>query len=262
MTHNIEAINQWFKEVGERLVALRWGIILALIGIDVLAFVGVPKIRLDNSTESWFLEDDPMTIARNEFVETFGNDDYVGILIEADDVFAPEMLHLIRELGEELKENVPFADEVTSITDFDFTQGTDEGVEIGNIVPDEIPSDLQTIEDIRALAFSKKFLVNRLFSDDSRQAWIILRLNPFPGDWEETLDEYPQLLVGREVLKIVKQQKYARYKILPTAMPVMRYEEREFFAQEGNKLVAISVLIALPVLFIFLRTGQKVSVFP
>ena len=174
MTPNIEATNQWFKQVGERLVALRWGIILALVGINVLALFGVPKIRLDNSTESWFLEDDPMTIARNEFVETFRNDDYVGILVEADDVFAPEMLRLIRELGEELKENVPFADEVTSITDFDFTQGTDEGVEIGNIVPDEIPSDLQTIEDIRALAFSKKFLVNRLFSDDSRQAWISL----------------------------------------------------------------------------------------
>jgi hypothetical protein len=44
--------------------------------------------------------------------------------------------------------------------------------EIGDLVPKEIPTDPAAIEAIRASAFSRPFLVNRLFSDDSWQAWV------------------------------------------------------------------------------------------
>jgi predicted RND superfamily exporter protein len=51
MTQNIEAINQWFKRVGEIIVKLRWLIMLAVVVINVFAFVGLQKIVFDTSDD-------------------------------------------------------------------------------------------------------------------------------------------------------------------------------------------------------------------
>ena len=254
MTKNIEAINQWFKHIGEHILKLRWYIILTLILINIVAVIGVRSIQIDVSNESWFLENDPLTIAKEEFEGIFGNNDYVAILVEADDVFAPDVLQMIRELGEELVETVPFADEVTSLTDIEFTRGTEEGVEIGDIVPDEIPTNPEEVEAIRRLAFSKDFLVNRLFSDDSTQAWISLRLNEYPADWDVTAGKYPRQLVGQKVLDIIRQDKYKAYALKATGTPVMNCEQKQFFSREANRTMVIAFCVAVAVLFVFLRT--------
>jgi len=260
MTQNIERINQWFRHVGEIILKLRWCIIIGLILIDVLAGIGIWRIQIDVSGESSLLKDDPLRVATDEFEAIFGNNDYVAILVEADDVFAPNILRMIRELGEELEENVSFAGEVVSLTDLEFTRGTEDGVEIGDIVPDEIPIDPAAIEAIRTLAFSKEFLVNRLFSDDSKQAWITLRLKPYPDDREATLEEFPQLLVGQQVLALLNQEKYKQYVLKPVGQPVMVYEEMDFFSHEANKLMIIAFFVGVFVLFVFLRSARGVVI--
>jgi hypothetical protein len=260
MAQNIEAINHWFRQTGTIIIKLRWAIILALLAVNIIAVAGLRKISFDTDHESWLLDDDPLTIAKSEFEEVFGNSDYASILVEADDVFAPDILRLIRKLGEELEEKVPFADEIVSITDLEFTRGTEESIEIGNIVPDEIPSDPQTIESIRALAFSKQFLVNRLFSDDSKQAWVLLRLNPFPDDWESKFKDSPKIQVGQTVLEIVNQESYKHYQIKPSGGPVINYQERDFFSREAIRLLAIFFSIAILALFIFLRTLRSILI--
>ena len=68
MLENVERINQWFRHVGEIILKGRWGIIIALLVINVFAIGGILHIQFDVSNESWFLEDDPLTIATDEFL--------------------------------------------------------------------------------------------------------------------------------------------------------------------------------------------------
>ncbi len=181
MTKKLEKINDWFADKASAIVRLRWFIIVGLIIINLIAIMGTKRIQIDVSNESWFLADDPLVIARDEFEDIFGNNDYAAVLVEADDVFSPEILKMMRELGQALKSNVPYADKLTSITDMDFTRGTEEGLIVGNIVPEKIPTDPVEIVEIKKQMFAKQSLVNRLFSDDAKQAWILLRLSRYPN---------------------------------------------------------------------------------
>ncbi|GAK59663.1 hypothetical protein U27_06648 [Candidatus Vecturithrix granuli] len=260
MIQNLEVINQWFAKAGKRLLQVRWWILCLLILLDLLAIRGIQRIQFDVSNESWFLDNDPITIARREFEEIFGNPNYVAVLVEAEDVFAPEILRVIRELGEELEEEVPFADEVVSLTKMEFTRGTEEGVEIGDIVPPEIPTTPEEIEAIRQLAFSKPFLVNRLFSDDSTQAWIMLRLHKYSDHWDDTLGDYPQMAVGKKVFALLGQEKYVPYRLHAAGAPIGNYEERLFFSQEASRTMVLAFITAILILFGVLRSFQGVVV--
>ncbi len=260
MSRRIEKINQWFGRFGRGVIRFRWLVIAALVALNAIAFLGLKRVQVDVSNESWFLPGDPLMVAQREFEEVFGNNDYVAVLIEADDVFAPEILAMMRELGQELKDKIPYADKLTSITDLDFTRGTEEGLVVGDIVPDEIPTDPEEIAEIKKLAFSKKSLVNKLFSDDCKQAWIALRLGSYPEGDETGMEEYPQLVVGRIATEIIKQDKYEKYNLKVTGMPVLNYEKRSYYGKEAGRIFGISILITIVVLIILLRSFAGVAV--
>ena len=167
MTKRLERINEWFGKTSKTIIKLRWLIIVGLIVLNIFAIMGLKRIQIDVSNESWFLADDPLVIAKEEFEDIFGNNDYAAVLVEAEDVFSPEILKMMRELGQELKSKVPYADRLTSITDLDFTRGTEDGLVVGNIVPDEIPTDPAELAELKKQMFAKQSLVNKLFSDDA-----------------------------------------------------------------------------------------------
>jgi len=254
MSKRIERINKWFGRATAVVIRFRWLIIIGLILLTAFAMAGVKRIKIDISNESWFLPDDPLVIAKREFEEIFGNNDYVAVLVEADDVFSPEILRMMRELGQELKNKLPYADKLTSITDMDFTRGTEEGLEVGNIVPDEIPTDPKEIAEIKRLAFSKKFLVNRLFSDDSKQSWILLRLRTYPETDATNMEEYPQLVVGKKALEIIHQDKYKNFNLKVTGMPVLNFEKRSYYNKEASRVFGISIIITIIALILILRS--------
>ena len=261
MSERLERINKWFAKRSKTIIKFRWLIIVGLIVLNLIAIMGIKRIQIDISNESWFLSDDPLVIAKEEFEEIFGNNDYAAVLVEADDVFSPEILSMMRELGQELKTKVPYSDKLMSITDLDFTRGTEEGLIVGNIVPDEIPTDPAELAEIKKQMFAKQSLVNRLFSDDCKQAWILLRLKCYPNKTDKTsMEEYPQLVVGRTVFEIVNQDKYKNFNLKATGMPVLNFEKRTFYNKEASRVFGLSLLITIVVLIILLRSFAGVSV--
>jgi predicted RND superfamily exporter protein len=250
-----------------------------------ISFIGVKKTKTDVSEDNWFLEHDPMLQLQNEFEDIFGNNDMGAVLIEADDVFQPEILSKIRELSDELEQNVPYADEVTSLTHLEFTLGTENGIEIIDLIPEEIPTSKEELDKIRNLALSKKILHNKFISDDSKQTWILLRLKPLPDDWETSESyrnfvnqlvqnnpklfaeintkkvEAPDLLIGRIFTKIARQEKYAVLNPKTTGVPVLNIEKSLFFGKESPKLMKFGLLLTVLVLLISLRSLRGV-VFP
>ena len=260
MTKKLEKINKKFGKAAKTIVRLRWMIIAGLIFLNIIAIIGIKRIQIDVSNESWFLQDDPLMVAKHEFEEIFGNNDYVAVLVEADNVFSPEILRMMRELGQELKSKLPYADKLMSITDLDFTRGTEDGLIVGNIVPNEIPTKPEAITEIKQLAFSKQFFVNRLFSDDCKQAWILLRLRSYPETDATSMEEYPQLVVGKKALEIIRQDKYKNFNLKATGMPVLNHEKRSYYNKEAGRIFGLSILITIVALILLLRSVRGVSV--
>jgi predicted RND superfamily exporter protein len=263
LSERIERINAWFSERARNIIRWRWVLIALMVILNAAAFAGLKYIRIDVSNDNIFLRDDPLTIAKHRFESIFGNNEYVTILVEAEDVFAPEMLKMIRALGRTLKAEVPYADKLISLTDFDFTKGTETGLFIGNIVPREIPTDPGEIEKIKSLAFSKQLLVNRMFSDDCKQAWITLRLRNFPDSEKADLKNNPQMMVARSVYDILNRDDYKGYQLKAAGIPIANYDKQMWYGKELRRIMGILLLAIVIISALLLRsvTGVAVSLF-
>lgn len=260
MSFKIADQNKRFRRLGEKILKFRWFLIGALIALDVAAVIGMSKVEMNSSWDTWFFEDDPVMQAKERFEGIFGNSDGAGILVQANDVFAPDVLRMIRELGREIEDNVPYIDEVVSISEFEFVSASDSGIRVGNLVPDEIPEDRESIENMRKLAFSKGNLVNKLFSDDSKETWISVRLKEIPEDRVESKGKEPLYVVGQELNRILNQEKYKKYNLKETGMPVIAFDKMNYFQKECGRVVMLALLVALVVVVLFTRSLRGVMV--
>ena len=249
----ITKINLWFKKKASSIIKYRWLVIAVFLVAVVTGFFGLKKMVVEYSNESYFLPDDPMIVMTDEFKEIFGNDYYVGVLVESDSLFTKENLELLRELGNELLDSVPYADKLTSLTDVEFTIGTEYGMEIIQIVPEEIPADKTALEKIRKKAFSKKNFAEKLVSKDGKLSWIMMKLLPFPKNWQEKGEEMPEIRVGSKVEQIITQEKYKSLHPRATGMPYLNFKKKIFFDKETSRVMGLALLLA----FIFLAFATR-----
>ena len=251
---NLIKINHAFHRMAEIIIRLRWLNILLFFLITGLCFNGMKHIQLDTSWDNWFLENDPMKLADEEFKSIFGNNEFVAVLVEVDDVFDPEVLTAIRELGAELKAKVPFSDDLLSITDCEFTEGHDGGLTIGDLVPDPVPINREVLESIRAKALARELFVNRIISDDSRQTWILLRMKTYPEKWRNAQNIGPDIAAGMTASAIISQAKYGILNPKGAGLPVLAYDKTAFFKKETGRNMGLSVIATVIVLALSIQT--------
>ena len=180
----LQLIHSWFRTIGALQVRHRWTILLSLALLTFISAAGLGRVSMESSNSGWFDKNDAIEIATEEFEERFGNNETIGVLVEAKDVFDPEVLSMIRDLGNELLERVPYADDITSLTELEISLGTEEGLEVINPIGDTIPTNPQELEEIRKLVLSRQAVVNKLVSDDASETWISLSLREFPEEEE------------------------------------------------------------------------------
>ncbi len=258
---DLKRINSWFGRSGNFIIRFRWMFLILLLLLDITAFFGLKRIEIIASDQGLFLEDDEIINATELFEEYFGNNDFVALLVESEDVFNYKTLSLIRKLSSELESEVPYADEVISLTNLKIPVGTKNGFNITPIIPDVIPTEREQLIKLKSKVFSKKILVNKLFSDDSKQTWIIVYLLPYPEDWRSHSKFHPEHQVGRKVTEIIGSDKYSGLNVKATGYPVTQYEANVFFRKETVRNILISILVAIVLLAIFLRSFRGV-VFP
>lgn len=260
MKLNIQKINRWFERRACGLIRYRWYLLGGFVIILIISLYGTTLIEVDVSNESNFLPNDPIRRQTEAFEDIFGNDQYVGVLVENEDLFTHRSLTLLRELHRELSDSVPFVEDVASLIDVEFTRGTEYGMFIEQIVPEKIPVAEEGLKEIRDKAFSKKNFRERLISGDGTQTWIMIKLLPFPGDWQDDYDEYPQLMVGSAVARIIGKEKFAELHPRGTGMPYLAHAKREYFEKESGRVMGLALLMAILVLSVALRSFKGVLI--
>ena len=256
----IEKINCKFRQTAEWILRHRLLVTGLFALLVAFAFVGTKRIVMKTSFDDYFVSDDPMLLKTDEFKSIFGNDYYVAVLVKNKDVFSKRSLTLIRELSNELKDSLSYADKVTSLTDLEFAVGTDEGMTIEQIVPEQIPSDAAGLKEIRRKAYSKPYLSKKLVSKDGTMTWIMVKLRPFPADsvWKKTSDIAPDMLTGKEAGHIIGKAKYAELSPAAAGMPYMSYEKFVYLKGEMGRLFAIAFLVSIVVMIVVTRSLRGV----
>lgn len=254
----LTGIHKFFKKIGAFQLKYRWAFLICLLALTVAGFTGLKHLRIVSATEEVFIR--PEEEIRNEerFKEIFGSNDNIVLLVEADDVFKPEVLKAIKEIGNELLEKVPYADSLTSITDMDITIGTEDGMEIGNPYKDGIPEDSAKLKEAKDFILSRKSIVNKLVSADAKETWIVLSLKATPSEeeWQKTSDKAPMYVIGDAAIDIVTNPKYksSAYTMKPAGLPYTETEEKAMMKKEMSKTIGLSFLCMVILLIVFSKS--------
>ena len=257
----IEKINELFGRYAEQLLRVRWLTLAAFAIVIVLSVVGMKRMVKETSFDDYFIEDDPMLVKTDEFKSHFGNDYYVGVLTQCDNHFTKQNLTTLRALSNELLDSLSYADKVTSLTDIEFMVGSDEGMTIEQIVPDEIPDDgTPEMDSIRARAYSKPHVARKLISKDGQLSWIMLKLRAFPKDsvWKKTSTVAPDIITGEEVERIIEKPQYASLHPKGTGMPYVTHCKTVYIGKEMGRLMIIATLICMVVMLCMTRSLRGV----
>lgn len=257
----IERINELFARYAEQLLRVRWWTLGAFALVIVLSVIGMNRMVKETSFDDYFIEDDPMLVKTEEFKSHFGNDYYVGVLTRCDNHFTKENLTTLRALSNELLDSLSYADKVTSLTDIEFMVGSDDGMTIEQIVPNEIPAEgTAAMDSIRARAYSKPHVARKLISEKSDLSWIMVKLRTFPKDsvWKKTSTVAPDIITGQEVEHIIKKPEYASLHPKGTGMPYVTNCKTVYISKEMSRLMMIATLICMVVMLCMTRSLRGV----
>ncbi len=258
----VQKINNKFRKFGEFQMRNRWLLIAISVIFAVIGIAGLQHLQPHNSRESWFMEDDQIEINTKKFEAQFGNNENIIVLITAKDVFDPKVLKMMKRLGNELLDSIPYADEITSLVDMEMSVGTEEGIQVINPFENGIPEDKAELERIRKLVLSRKALANKIVSDDCSETVLMLSLKEFPSEevWskETTLD--PVFQAGEPAIRIITSDRYKSdsYELNPAGLPYTETEERDFFGPEMAKRIAIVFISMIVLLILMVRSFKGV----
>lgn len=249
---------KWFARASENIIDNRWKYLGLIFIILLLSSLGLPKIKLDTSIENWFPKSSKEFINKQNFEKYFGNDDVIGIHLKTDDVFKPEVVQMLKELGNDLEKEVPFADEVTSIANMEYTYA-----DKGEIITENLLPGSPTKEDLqkaRVRIMDKPYLKNHFVSDDFTETWLVLHLLSYPDSLKNSGKISPENMVGEKVLEILKRNPYKNYNLRAVGTPVYSFEELNFAGNESAKLLGLTILVLIVFLTLYYRTFKGVAI--
>jgi len=184
------------KNISHHLLHYRILCLFTVMLITIGAFSQLSKLEVDNSNDRFFLENDKTRLNMEEFEETFGNDDFVFILLETDNVFDLETILRIADLVNKLDENIPYLSDITWIGNVESIKGIKDGILIEELIPQEILSSKDAsklLENIGEKAVIDPVYLNKLISANGKITGIFLEFDNYPKS-EDARKTIPPLI--------------------------------------------------------------------
>ena len=101
--------------LGRLILRARVPLLLTILALLCFCVPGLFRLEVTVDIRDYLLEDDPILKADQDFRRLFPPQDFVGVLVENDDVFSRESLELIWQIGRTLQESVPQGDRAVSV---------------------------------------------------------------------------------------------------------------------------------------------------
>ena len=154
-----------------------------LILVGALLVVGtlssqLPRLTLETSTEEFLRADNPTRIAYDEFRKQFGRDDQIVLAIKTRTVFDRDFLARLRAIHEDIENEVPNLEDVSSLVNARNTRGEGDRLIVGDLL-EEMPETDAALAEIERLVRANPMYPNLLISEDARFATILIRTNAF-----------------------------------------------------------------------------------
>ena len=150
---------------------------LAVAGICLLATFAfgafLPRLVVDNSTESFLRPGDPSRKLYDEFREQFGQDEKVLVAIHPPEVFELGFLNRLRALHEDIEREVPYVEEITSLWNARNTRGVGDELRVDDLMEDW-PESAADVAALRERVFDTPSYRNMLVNEDGTVTSLVI----------------------------------------------------------------------------------------
>ncbi len=251
-------------------------ITLAIMAVFIAAMVSqVPKITVDTATEGFLHEEDPALKTYNAFRDQFGRDEMAIVAIKTDDVFDPAFLKKLRDLHVELRDNVPYIDDINSLVNARNTRGQGDELIVEDLLEDW-PETPEELADVRARAMANVMYKNMLISGDGNFTAIVIQTQTYSSAGEEVdvlagfedmeiragpeereyLTDAENSEVVTAIHHITKKYEAPDFKIYLAGSPVVTDFLKRAMMRDMRKFLALAVgVIAVFLFFMFRRVS-------
>ncbi len=169
----------------------RWLIIVSAVLLTVLIAGGMQNLAFNPDSRVFFSEQNPQLVALEELENTFVKNENVYIAIRAKQggIFTRETLAVVEDLTEACWQ-IPFANRVDSITNFQHMRVQDDDLWVDDLVVDAANLSDAEIQEVKKIALNEHALLYRFINPAADMTGVNVNLLK-PG---ESLNEVPETL--------------------------------------------------------------------
>ncbi len=260
-------IEQAFGHWGRFVVRRPWLLILITAALTGALVSKLPEIRYDNSDDAMLLPGDPARLRYDAFLEQYGEDHQVVVLLRPRAVFDFDFLERLRALHEEIEAEVPYLEEVTSLVNARNTRGEGDELIVEDLLEQwpETPADLALL---RERVFENPLFVNVLVTEDEEHTLLRLKPNAFSslvpegellggfGEGEGEDFSPPLGLSDQEAFAMVEalREVLARHagpdlEIQTVGGPVFEYQLMGAIQRDASIFIPLSIVVIMAALY-------------
>ncbi|MCK8827521.1 MMPL family transporter [Natroniella acetigena] len=166
-----------------------WWIIGIITILTIFFALQLPNIRINNAVEIFLPDDHPSKLANDKTEEIYGSSEVIAVAVKTnkDNILTKENLEILKVITDDL-ENIKNVEEITSIINADYIEGTAEGMEVDDLVT-ELPQSQDDILKIKERLISWEIYDGNLYSEDLKSTQISVKLRK-DLEIEETEEVY------------------------------------------------------------------------
>ncbi len=140
------------------------------------------------SNEAFFRPDDQVLLDFNEFRNQFGKDEFIVIAIHGPDIFRLNFLEKLRDLHNDLEENVSYLDEITSLVNVRNTRGINDELIVEDFL-ETWPRDAADLTALKKRAGNNTLYENYILNEGGTITTIIIKPLACNPENDELLQE-------------------------------------------------------------------------
>jgi predicted RND superfamily exporter protein len=259
-------------------------VIVFVVALLAFPISHVPQIKMDTSTEGFMHDDDPVLLEYNAFRAQFGRDERVMVALKSDTIFTLKFLNTLKSLHEELEENVPFLDDITSLYNVRNTRGEGDKLITDDLL-EVFPTTQEEVDVIKQQAIDSHFYKDLFISSDATMTNIVIETDAYSHEGEKEVSDVDAFDEGfgdeskaeraevkerafltdkenaqlvNKVLEIVEKYKKEGLEIYVAGSPSVNHALKSQMQADMQKFMRITFLIIIIFLFVMFRRASAV----
>lgn len=240
------------------LVSRRPGLVVAVVGVVTLAFVPfLLRLRVEANLGRMLPEDDPGRRTTELVDKEFGGSDLVAVVVEAQDVFAPEVLSVVESLSARL-ERIPGVTGVQSLVTLRDVRGEGDDIVVARVV-DSVPATPEGISELRERVLADSRYRGALVAEDGSATLLLVRLGT-GAEAERVVADIEKVAGNVGTVSAPGGRNPGQSRISLAGSPALMKYMRDWMTEDLLRLLPLVALVLMVALFLAFRSWAGVLV--